>query len=72
MVASTLLSAEQAKMASPHQVNGCGGAFRGQQPDRVGLGGGFQAGDQVAEQLGAGDPGGVHERGQPDQLGDVG
>jgi len=25
--------------------------------------GGFQAGEQVAEPLGAGDPGGVHERG---------
>ncbi len=34
-----------------------------EQPDRVLLGGGFQAGQQVAEPLGAGDPGGVHERG---------
>ena len=30
-----------------------------EQPDRVGLGGGLQAGEQVAEPLGAGDPGGV-------------
>ena len=29
-------------------------------------------GEQVAEPLGAGDPGGVHERGQPDELGGVG
>ena len=36
---------------------------RPEQPDRVGLGGGFQAGEQVAEPLGAGDPGGAHERG---------
>ena len=33
------------------------------QPDRVPLRGGFQAGQQVAEPLGAGDPGSVHERG---------
>ena len=45
---------------------------RPEQPDRVGLGGGFQAGEQVAEPLGAGDPGGVHERGQPEQVRDVG
>ena len=32
------------------------------------LPGGFQAGEQVAEPLGAGDPGGVHERGQAEQL----
>jgi len=36
---------------------------RPEQPDRVLLPGGFQVGQQVAEPLGAGDPGGVHERG---------
>jgi len=34
--------------------------------------GGFQAGEQVAEPLGAGDPGSVHERGQPEQVRDAG
>ena len=32
----------------------------------------IQAGDDVAEPLGAGDPGGVQEHGQAEQLRDVG
>ena len=45
---------------------------RPEQPDRLGLAGRLQPGDQVTEPLGAADPGGVHERGQPEQLRAVG
>ena len=38
-----------------------------EQPHRCGLAGRFQPGDQVAEPLGAADPGRRHERGQPEQ-----
>ena len=43
-----------------------------EQPDRLGLAGRLQPGDQVAEPLGAADPGCVHERGQPELLRAVG
>ena len=45
---------------------------RPEQPYRVGFGGGLQPGDQVAEPLGAADPGRCHERGQAEQPGDLG
>ena len=51
-------------MMSSRTGSGIMAPGRAEQPDRVGFGGGFQAGEQVAEALGAGDPGGVHERGQ--------
>ena len=55
--------------------NAASGIIAGRAPssrDRVGLAGRLQPGDQVAEPLGAADPGGVHERGQPQQLRAVG
>ena len=55
-------------MMSSRTGSGIMGPGRPEQPDRVGLAGGFQAGQQVAEPLGAGDPGGVHERGQAEQF----
>ena len=45
---------------------------RPEQPYRVGFGGGLQPGDQVAEPLGAADPGRRHERGQAERLCDLG
>ena len=42
-----------------------------QQRDRLGLVARVEGGEQVAEALAAGDPGGVHERGQPDLCGAV-
>ena len=47
-------------------------ALAAEQRDRVLLAAGVQGGDDVAEPLAAGDPGGVHERGQADQLRAVG
>jgi hypothetical protein len=57
-------------LASRSRITPPAGSLPGrpEQPHRFGLFRGFQAGDQVAEPLGAVDPGRVHERGQPEQL----
>jgi hypothetical protein len=47
-------------------------AGRAEQPHRRGFARGLEPGDQVAEPLGAADPGRVHERGQPEQFRDIG
>ena len=44
---------------------------RPEQRDRLGFGAGVKGGEQVTEPLAAGDPGGVHERSQPDEFGAI-
>ena len=55
-------------MISSNAASGIMPPGRPEQPHRLGLAGRLQPGDQVAEPLGAADPGRVHERGQPEQL----
>ena len=55
-------------MTASNTASGIMAAGPPQQPHRVGSGGGLQPGGQVAEPLGAADPGRVHERGQAEQL----
>ena len=59
-------------MISSNAASGIMAPGRPEQPHRVGLAGRLQPGDQVAEPLGAADPGRVHERGQAQQLRAVG
>ena len=58
-------------MISPDAVSGIIAGLP-EQPDRLSLAGRVQPGDQVAEPLGAADPGRVHERGQPEMFRAVG
>ena len=56
-------------MISSSRTSGTASTAAPQQPDRGGLARRVQHGEQVAEPLGAGDPGGVHgEGGQPQLL----
>ena len=58
----------ETSMTASSAASGIMAAGPPRQPDCGGFGGGFQPGDQVAEPLGAADPGRCHERGQAKQL----